>query len=87
MQHNPQVDGAHAEIRVDARLNGKSAFIQDVREPGPFAVVLDLMSFHNKIILLELIITPYFVPSSFHGTEDHRKLTALLIDVAVEPEH
>lgn len=84
MQHNPQTDGAHAEIRVEARVDDQVVLTRDVSQPGPFDLEIDLQPCRNRACRLELRTRPHFIPSTFHGTEDHRRLTALLFDVAIE---
>ena len=86
LQHHPQPDGRHREIRVELWIDGQLRERVNIDREGPFEVTTDLTPFRGRTCWLELRAQPYFVPSALHeGSGDHRKLTALLLDSIIEP--
>lgn len=85
LQHNPQGGGRHREIHLEAWLNGRRRDKRTVTQAGNFEIVIPLEPERGKPCLLELRTRPYFVPSALtEGSGDDRRLTALLIECAVQ---
>lgn len=86
LQHNPQPDGHHQHVRVEIRLEGRAVKTADIERGGPFELEAGLKDFRDKPCRLELSIRPYFIPSAIEsGSQDHRKLTVLLLASTIQP--
>lgn len=81
--HYPQP--THKKIKVQLFLNGSLADSKVLEEEATFSLVANVVSFRDQTVLLEIRTNSHFVTSDILGGEDKRKLSLILINVAIEP--
>jgi len=76
VEHHPQ--GLHKRVRVELKIDGKTAGKWECETPGHHVFKADVQSWSGKACHMELLADSYFIPNLVSGSPDNRKLSLQL---------